>query len=210
MKISRFSGTSVASWFAGSLSLLLHPLLVPLYFLLFVFEGDSLFAFIPLGAKLYCYIVTVFTLMIMPLVGLCLFKHFRLIRSYALDEKQERVYPALMVVTFAFLGFWLLRKVPYTDIIQQFYLVLIILLSFFSVITLRWKISMHMIAMGGLCGSLLILGLKYAGNIQGSLMALLVLTGLLASCRLYLDKHTPLQIYAGFLFGLCAVVGILF
>lgn len=194
---------------ARSLSFILHPMLMPVYVLFFVFNGNSIFSVIPYGTKLYCYVVTIFAFLIMPLISLPLFRHLGLINSYDLEDKQERVYPILIAVAFAFLGFWLLGRLAYTNIVQQLYLVLIILLSAFSVVTLRWKMSMHMTAIGGLCGFLLILGIKYAGDTRNSFMILLLLAGVLASCRLYLEKHTPVQVYVGFLFGLFAVVGIL-
>ena len=146
----------------------------------------------------------------MPVVSLPLFKHFRLIQSYELEEKQERVYPILVAIIFAFLGFWLLGRVGYTNIVRQLYLVMIIMLSIFSVITFRWKMSMHMAAIGGVCGFLLVWGLKYYGDVRSSLMLFLILAGILATSRLYLKKHTPMQVYLGFLFGLFFVFGILF
>ena len=92
-----------------------------------------MFAYIPWGVKLYCYLVTVFALLIMPVISLPLFKYFRLIRSYELNDKQERVYPILVAVAFAFLGFWLLGRIGYTNIVRQLYLVLIIfVVHFFS------------------------------------------------------------------------------
>lgn len=196
-------------YFARSVSYAMHPLLIPLYVVFLIFNIDSVFSLIPVGSKLYCYIITIFALLLMPVLSLPLFKRFKLIHSYELDLKQEIVYPVLVAVGFAFVGFWLIGRFPYTNIIQQLYLVLIILLSGFSIITLRWKMSMHMTGMGALCGFLLILGLKYLGDVRYIFMLMLMLSGLLASCRLYLEKHTPAQIYAGFLFGCCFVVGIL-
>ena len=195
---------------AQTLSYLLHPLLMPVYILFFIFNGNTLFAYIPQEAKLYCYLVTIFTLLLMPVVRLPFFKYFRLIRNYHLNEKQERVYPILVAVAFAFLGFWLLGRVAYTNIVQQLYLVLIILLSAFSVITLRWKMSMHMTAIGGVCGFLLVMGWKYPADVRAIFMWMVFLAGLLAASRLYLKKHNPLQIYLGFLFGLLFVFGILY
>lgn len=142
--------------------------------------------------------MTVFALLIMPVISLPLFKHFRLIRSYELNDKQERVYPILVAVAFAFLGFWLLGRIGYTNIVRQLYLVLIILLSTFSVITFRWKISMHMTAIGGLCGFLLVWGMNYQGDVRNAFILFLLLSGILATSRLYLKKHTPLQVYLGF------------
>lgn len=196
-------------YFARTLSIVLHPLVIPLYILFFIFNGDTLFAYIPVAAKQYCYIVTAFALLVMPLLSLPVFRYFKLIRDYELNSSHERVYPILVAVSFAFLGFWLLGRVPYTNIVQQLYLVLIVLLSVFSVITLRWKMSMHMTAIGGFCGFVLILAVKYPGDVKSIFMLLLLLSGFLASSRLFLKKHTPLQVYAGFLFGLVFVCGIL-
>ena len=155
-------------YIAQTISYVLHPMLMPLYILFFIFNSNTLFAYIPWGVKLYCYLVTVFALLIMPVISLPLFKYFRLIRSYELNDKQERVYPILVAVAFAFLGFWLLGRIGYTNIVRQLYLVLIILLSTFSVITFRWKISMHMTAIGGLCGFLLVWGMNYQGDVRNA------------------------------------------
>jgi len=38
----------------------------------------------------------------------------------------------------------------------------------------------------------------------------LCLAGLLGTCRLYLKKHNPSQVYAGFVFGLSFVFAILY
>ena len=93
-------------YIAQTISYVLHPMLMPLYILFFIFNSNTLFAYIPWGVKLYCYLVTVFALLIMPVISLPLFKYFRLIRSYELNDKQERVYPILVAVAFAFLGCW--------------------------------------------------------------------------------------------------------
>ncbi len=190
------------------ISYLLHPMLIPVYVLIFLFS-HSVFVLLPATTKWNCLLVTFVFLVVIPIVSLPLLRHFHLIRSYSLDDKQERIYPVLVTVGAAFAGFWFLGMVAQSGIVQQLYLILIILLSVFSVITLRWKISMHMTAMGGLCGFILSMGLKYPGDIQGCLVLFLLLSGLLASARLLLKKHTPLQVYSGFLFGFCFVLGML-
>ena len=195
---------------AKTISYVLHPFLMPIYALLFLFSSGSMFALIPRATQIYCYIVTLFVLLLMPMLSLPLFKRLQLIRDFHLEDKQERVYPILVTVAFTFFGFWLLGRVAYTHIVQQLYWVLIILLSVFSVVTLRWKMSMHMTAMGGLCGFLLVLGMKYPGDMRGSFIFVMLLAGLLAASRLYLNKHNPLQVYVGFLFGALAVWSILF
>lgn len=195
---------------AQTLSYLLHPFLMPLYAVYFIFNVDSVFSLVPTLPRIYCYCITALVLLVIPLLSLPILKHFRLITNYGLDSRQERVYPILVAVIFSFLGFWLMGRIPYANIVQQLYLVLIILLSAFSIVTLRWKMSMHMTAMGAVCGFLFILGMKYWGDVRNLLILMLILSGILASCRLYLGKHTPLQVYIGFLFGLGFIIGILY
>lgn len=196
---------------AQSISYLFHPLLVPLYGLFFIFNSDSVFSLIiPFSVQMYCYSITFVALLLMPILGMFIFKKLGFISNYHLSVKQERVYPALVAIFSAFLGFYLIGKMPYTNIVQQLYLVLIIVLSGFSIITLRWKMSMHMTAAGAVCGFITIIGFRYWGEVRESLMIVLILSGILATCRLYLKKHSPAQIYAGFLFGLSFVVAILY
>lgn len=190
-------------------SYFMHPLLLPLYGLFFIFNSDSFFSFIPDMAKAYCYIITFICLCLLPIVTLPLFKKLRLIRDYHLMTKQERIYPVIVSIFYAFLGFYLIRQIPYTNIVQQMYLVLIIVLCGFAIVTLRWKMSMHMTAIGTICGFLLIIGFRYWGDVRIIFMGLACLSGILGSCRLYLKKHNPAQIYAGFLFGLSIVFVIL-
>ena len=191
--------------FAQAVSFLLHPMLMPVYVLFLIFNVGSWFVLIPVAVKCYCYFVTLLSLVVMPLACLPLLRYLHLIKDYALEDKQERIYPVLVVVVFAFLGCWVLGRVAYTDVVQRLYLVLIVLLSLFSVITLKWKISMHMTSIGGVCGFLLALGLKYGGDVRFIFICMLLLSGLLASCRLGLKKHTPGQVYLGFLLGVLSV-----
>lgn len=195
---------------ARSVSYLLHPFLIPLYGLFFIFNTGSVFSIIPGRVQIYCYAVTVLSLVLIPVFGMFLMKKFNLITDYDLEMKQERIYPALLTIFSAFLGFYLIGRIPYAVIIQQLFLILIIVLSGFSIITLRWKISMHMTAIGAICGFLMIIGLKYMGDVRLVFMLMLILSGILAASRLYLKKHNPAQIYTGFLLGITFVVGILF
>lgn len=78
------------------------------------------------------------------------------------------------------------------------------------IVTLRWKISMYMTAIGALCGFVFILGIKYLGDVINLLPLLILVSGLVASARLYLKRHTPAQVYAGYIYGAVAVVAIMY
>lgn len=187
--------------FAQLVSIVLHPMLMPLYMLMLIFHTQSLFALTPVTTKWYCYLVTVLFLILMPLLSIPILRFFHLIRHFALEDKQDRIWVLLIMILTTFLGFWLVRRIAYTDIVQRLFLIMIILQSVLSIVTLRWKISLHLTGIGGMCGMVLILGLNYFGQVQGELMLLFLLAGVLASSRLYLNRHTSSQVYVGFLFG---------
>jgi len=81
-----------------------------------------------------------------------------------------------------------------------------------TLITIKWKISGHTAALGALLGTLITLNLKYSMNFLGMIIAILLISGAVASSRIYLEKHNPAQVYAGFglgflcMFSLIAIV----
>lgn len=194
-------------YIAQTFSFLLHPLILPLYGLFLIFNINSVFSSIPVGVRLYCYLVTFATVILIPLLSVFVFKKLKLISSYGLEDKQERIYPITVAILFSFLGLYLLGRVPYTNIVRHFFLLLIIVLAGFSTISIRWKMSMHMMAIGAMCGFLVVFGLKYTIYARTIFVVMLLLSGILGGCRLYLEKYNPAQVYAGFLFGLVLVAG---
>jgi hypothetical protein len=68
-------------------------------------------------------------------------------------------------------------------------------------INLRWKISVHTAAMGGLTG--MILGLSYRLQTDLFIMTgiIIICSGLVGFARLKTDSHKPSEIYSGYLVG---------
>ena len=83
--MSRTESISIMNFIARTLSIALHPLLMPVYVLFFLFSSNTFFSFLPGVTKLYCYVVTVGLLLLIPLASLPLFKFFHLIRNYELE-----------------------------------------------------------------------------------------------------------------------------
>ena len=194
---------------AFAVSILFHPLLLPLYVLFITFNTGTVFTYIPAYTQNMSYLLTLLGVTLIPLLCLPLLKWLGLIEGYRLVQKQDRVFPVLVTIVGAFIVFYFSRNLPYSNIVRQFYLIMVIMLSGFMIVTIRWKISMHMTAIGGLCGFLLVWGMNYQGDVRNAFILFLLLSGILATSRLYLKKHTPLQVYLGFLFGLFFVFGIL-
>ena len=196
---------------ARILSLILHPMMMPIYLLYFIFKDGSIFSRTPIETKVYCYIITAAVFLFIPLISMSVFKYIRLIKSYKLKARSEKRFLVLWVLIFALTGLWLLTKVPYSNIVAHMYMVLTMSLagSYLASFLQRKGLSIHMVVMGVVCGFLFILGYKYLGDVREILTLMIFLSGLLASSRLYLKKHTPFQVYQGFLMGLCITIGAL-
>lgn len=72
------------------------------------------------------------------------------------------------------------------------------------IINVVWKISAHMITMGGLTALMFYVAINnlYIVAILSWLVGVIVAGGLVGSARLLLHRHTPAQVYAGWCFGL--------
>ncbi len=78
-----------------------------------------------------------------------------------------------------------------------------------SLINIRWKISLHMIGIGGLLGLLSALAYLYGLHINWILMTTILLAGIIGTARLYLNEHNPSQVYSGFMMGYVLNFGII-
>lgn len=188
------------------ISNILHPFVMPVYFLIILFNTPSVFALIPWESQLFSYIIVILSLIIVPMACLPILKKYGLIQTYSMQHSQERIYPIMVEILSGFIGFLFLKLVPYSSIVQQFYLIMVIELSIISVISINWKISMHLCIIGNLCAFIFVLGYRFSANIQLLLAFFILCAGLLATSRLYLGKHNIWQISAGFLLGISGML----
>ena len=73
------------------------------------------------------------------------------------------------------------------------------------VISYWWKISLHLIGIGGVTGVLLSLSIRMGLGITPSLIAMIVVASIVATARLHLNAHTPSQTMSGYVLGLFMV-----
>ena len=183
------------------ISIVLHPFLMAMYgvCLLFVYTD---FKFILAGQFLvFLAPVFVFTILI-PVNVLFIFKRIGLISDYDLKDKKERLVPFLSILISYLLQFYYFYDAGLYIWFLALLLAPSILIIIGAAITLRWKISAHMMGIGGLIGGVLSVCYFVKGTNPYILFIILfILAGCLGSARLILKRHTPAQVYAGFLLG---------
>jgi membrane-associated phospholipid phosphatase len=73
------------------------------------------------------------------------------------------------------------------------------------VVSIWWKISLHMIGIGGLVGLFFALSTRIYFEITTYLIAAVAIAGIVAWARLRLNTHNPPQVYVGFILGWISV-----
>ncbi|GGH70064.1 hypothetical protein [Phaeocystidibacter marisrubri] len=186
--------------FAQILSYALHPAFIPTLATFFVlWAHPSMFAeYQVMQIVGFMFIATY----LLPALFSLLLKQLGVIQSLHMSEPKDRRYPFLISITFFLFAANSLQ--PWQGVPMELPLLLIssAITIFIFYILLRWtKLSVHLAGMGGLLAVLLFTAHRYEVQILPLLALVFVLTGMLASARLMLKAHTPLQVYVGFSVG---------
>jgi membrane-associated phospholipid phosphatase len=184
------------------ISEILHPILVPSYFSAWVlfFSADIRFQGM-LGYQLLGTIM-VFTI-VFPLFIIIGLKRLGFISSYAMENRTDRVLPFFFMATIYATCLYTLSSVLKLNMLL-YSMVLSMNLSVLTaaVISMRVKISAHIISISGVLGFLLASANNQRdGALITPFVLVLILAGGLASARLYLNKHTPFQVILGAICG---------
>lgn len=115
---------------------------------------------------------------------------------------QARLLNLLMVNVIYFFSYKYLLAFKGFSIANSYLLVCIVLMTISAIITYFWKISLHMIGIGGFSGLLFSIAWLYSSQIAAISFPIIILTsGIVGSSRLILKAHTPAQIYSGYSIG---------
>jgi hypothetical protein len=184
-----------------SISFLFHPLLMPLIGVTFYFSKSP--RYIPwqlINAK----IISVAILsIILPILLYFLLKTLGKVNSIHLQTTKERIFP---LIVNCFIILLILRKIfPANEIIELYYFFVGILTSTLACLILailKFKASIHMMAIAGVFMFFLALSIHFSININGTLAIITILTGAIATSRLHLNAHTYTELIVGFFIGL--------
>lgn len=183
------------------ISWVLHPFLLPLYLLLLIL-GFTAFAAYPTGMKFYITWVVILYTMIIPVLSLGVLKSMGHLTDYRIDIRRERILPLLIGALCYVLCAVTIAKIPSAIFLRKFMLAAASCEILCLVVSLKWKISLHLTAMGALVSLLSLMTFIGVRTMFLPLVISVLAAGLLASARLYLGCHNGLQIFVGFTSGL--------
>jgi membrane-associated phospholipid phosphatase len=189
--------------FHQTISILLHPLVMPtigviLYFLIVPNTYES-------NQKLALLGLIFVTTYLVPTLFLILFKKLKLINSFKAQIIEERKIPvALMIVVFYVLANTIASKTNIIAISLLFYATSAALTFIYLCFAYQLKISIHLLSLGISTGFFILLGFLYNYSFPFVIMGNIVVAGLVANARLYLNAHTPKEVYLGYFIGFIA------
>ncbi len=194
---------------ASILSTILHPLLMPTIGLLVIFSTQSHVTYIPFEYRKLVTIIVLISTCILPLSVIPIFMQTGIIKSIQMNKSRERVIPLVVTSLFFLAGYYFLKKFQLPTFIPLFFLGSLMSVLIAMGISFFWKISIHMIGIGGLIGALISMSLKYGVNTTTWMLIAIAVSGLLGSSRLKLNAHSPLQVYAGLIIGVITICTII-
>ncbi|MDX8338148.1 phosphatase PAP2 family protein [Draconibacterium sp. IB214405] len=185
---------------AKIISIIFHPVLIPTLGMFLLLNSGFYFELLLWEAKRFVLLVVFFTTCILPMLSVAILSlnpNF----NVNMPNNRDRVIPLLSASVFYYLGFILLKKVQAVPEFKVFMLASVLVLVALLVISLKWKISNHMAAIGGLAGTLFALSFRHGINPIYSILIVVLLSGLIGTARLILGKHSLLELIAGYGLG---------
>jgi membrane-associated phospholipid phosphatase len=187
---------------ARAISFILHPMLLPTYALVILFNLQVYFTVaIPLNAKWMIAILVFIITGLLPILLTVLMSKLGIIRSLHMSEREERIWPFITTALLYYLAYHLLKQLDLSPVFVRFMLGAFLAVAAGLVVSFFWKISIHMIGMGGLVGAFTGLSLRLMIDMPLLIVILILLSGLTGFARLKLSAHHPLQVLAGFIAG---------
>ena len=186
---------------AKTISVIFHPLLMPVYGLLIIFMAPTLLNYLPFGVKKLIILIVLVNNVLLPLSLIPFFVHNNMISSWFMNDRKDRVIPLIITTLLYGVTTYIVFRFPVPFFMKTFFLAAAFLSLAATLINLWWKISLHSLSSGVLFALVLLLSLKMDTPLLWYLIPAILAAGMIMSSRLQLKLHDPLQVWSGFLAG---------
>lgn len=185
------------------LSVVFHPLLIPTYALVIMFNSNTHYSYMPFEVQKLLYILVFSSTFLVPVSIIPFLINLRVVSSFKLEKSKERIIPLTITALSFYFSYYIINRLPVSTLgfIKIMILASFILILISLFISIKWKISAHLIGLGGLLASMFFYAVYFVANFNIVLIVISIISGLVAFSRLNLQVHSPAQVYTGFLTG---------
>jgi len=195
---------------AKAISVVFHPLFMPLYGLVLIFYTPTLFGYLPFNVKRILFLIVLVNNILLPLSLLPYLRYRNQITSWAMENRRERILPLFIATILYAATSYIIIRYPVPVFIKTFVMGIFIISLLITAVTLWWKISIHATAVGAVSALVLVLSVKMNSALLWPLLFIIFVSGLTLSARLKLNAHNPSEVWAGFFFGYASMGLIMF
>jgi len=190
---------------AQIISVLFHPVFMPLYGLLIIFSAPTLLSFIPLKIKKLTFLVVVVNNIIMPLSIVMILYSRGVIKSVFAREKHERTVLLSITMVLYLITTLLMLKLPVPNMIKAYFISTTFITFVTILINMYWRLSLHSVAVGGLLMLVCFMAYLFEVTVIIYVAEMILLSGLVMFARLYNDDHQAVEVWTGFFTGVVSM-----
>lgn len=194
--------------FSKFISYALHPLLLPTYIFFILLQSDAYFNYrIPHQVQ-YILLGTVFVItFLFPFLSCMLMMKRGVIKTIEMETNQERLFPYMVTTIYFFASYFFMKEMHLSSVFYKVQLGAAISVLLATAINYKWKISAHLVGIGGAAGVFYAINNLLLINYFFEFTAIVLVAGILGTARLLHGAHTHAQLYAGFALGfLCQLI----
>ncbi len=188
------------------ISHIFHPLLIPTVGFLVLFYSGTYLSYLPFNIKAWITSIVFVCTFFIPLMFILFLRYQEIINNIQMKERKDRYLPIIIAFFLYVFCFYLIRRIDIPSMFYSFMLggLICLLITFF--ITIRFKISIHMVGFGGLMALIIFISFYLKVNLSFYLILVIFFAGLTGTARLNLKAHTPFEVYSGFVLGFAIVL----
>jgi len=187
---------------AKIISVIFHPLFMPLYgLILLMFSIPAVYNYFLFSINKILLLIILINNTVLPLSLLVFLKMKNQISSREVESRKERMLLLFFATILYAITSYIVIKYPVPNFIKTYFIGIFFVASSITVINNWWKISIYAAGAGMLTALMLMLSLQMYHVMILPLIAVIIAAGLILSSRLRLNSHTPAQAWIGFLLG---------
>lgn len=202
----------VVSRLSNIISWVMVPLLMPVYSTILIFTLSPM-SYVTTQAKVVFTLCVLAFCALIPMGLVVLLKKFGVVQDLGLNGRKERLVPYIITIA-SYIGtaiFFAYKGAPLW--MTAFYMSGSVAALINLIVNFWWKISAHAASAAGTVALMLVIcrtGMAH-GPVGEWTAALIILSGLLGSARVWLGRHTVMQVLCGYAVGfLCVYIPSLF
>jgi len=197
--------------FASFTSYLLHPLIIPSLCIALIMNLPIFpFTFFPTAVFRFILTSVIINTYIIPILMMFILKKTGFLHSYHMPEKRDRIIPMMFVAVLLYITYYICNKWNLPLLVNSVLISLCYITVATIIITVFYKISLHLVGWGTFTGLLIFVFINYPVSFTHLLPLTVIVSGIIAFARATLIAHTKYEIIAGYFWGLLSMTSLLF